>query len=184
MIKKTFYKYSEKSTLKKCELFFNLMNPSPEDILVDAGGGIGEGFNLIWRYFKKVIVIDINPKAIEYVNRKFNNVEGIVGDVCNMPLKDKSVDYLFSNAVIEHIDKNKRFLFANEVRRVTRKGYFITTPNFFFPFEPHYLCPFFQYLPESVKKIVKKYVSLGHFRKGCYEKIDLLTKKRTAKIFS
>jgi len=48
-----------------------------------------------------------------------------------------------SKAVIEHIDKNKRFLFANEVRRFTRKGYFITTTNFFFPFEPNYLCPFF-----------------------------------------
>jgi hypothetical protein len=90
---------------------------------------------------------------------------------------------VFSNAVIEHIDKHKRDLFANEIRRVCKKGYFITTPNFFFPFEPHYLCPFFQYLPEIFKKTLKKYITLGHFRKGCYEKIDLLTKKELQKLF-
>jgi len=100
-----------------------------------------------------------------------------------MSLEDKSIDYVFSNAVIEHIDKHKRDLFANEIRRVCKKGYFITTPNFFFPFEPHYLCPFFTYLPEILKRTLKKYITLGHYRKGYYEKIDLLTKKELQKLF-
>jgi len=38
MFKEIFYKYSEKSRKKKCELFFDLMKPSPNDILLDAGG--------------------------------------------------------------------------------------------------------------------------------------------------
>ena len=120
---------------------------------------------------------------METISREFSHVEGIVGDACDMPLKDKSVDFVFSNAVIEHIDKERRYFFANEIRRVARKGYFITTPNFYFPFKLHYLCPFFQYLPEGFKKFFKKYFSLGHYGKGAYEKIDLLTKKELKTLF-
>ena len=120
---------------------------------------------------------------METISREFSHVEGIVGDACYMPLKEKSVDFVFSNAVIEHIDKKRRALFANEIRRVARKGYFITTPNFWFPFEPHYLCPFFQYLPEKFKKFFKKYFSLGHYGKGAYERIDLLTKRELKSLF-
>lgn len=144
---------------------------------------MGEGFHEIWSYFKETIVIDLNKNAVEFINKKFKNVKAIVGDICNISLDDKSVDFVFSNAVIEHIDKNKRYLFANQVRRIARKGYFITTPNFFFPFEPHYLCPFFQFLPESFKKFLKKYVSLGHYKKGFYEKIDLLTIRELKHLF-
>jgi len=32
MLKKIFYKYSEKSRNKKCELFFDLMKPSPNRV--------------------------------------------------------------------------------------------------------------------------------------------------------
>lgn len=183
MLNKIFYKYSEESRRKKCELFFELMKPSSSDTLLDAGGGTGAGFRDIWNYFKDTTVIDLDSSCIEKIAGEMRNVKAIVGDVCGIALKDKSVDFVFSNAVIEHIDNSRRYLFAKEIKRIARKGYFITTPNYWFPFEPHYLCPFWQYLPEKLKKITKKYLPLGHYGKGSYQRIDLLTVKELKKLF-
>jgi len=120
---------------------------------------------------------------METIPREFSHVEGIVGDVCYMPLKDKSVDFVFSNAVVEHIDKKRRALFANEIKRVGRKGYFITTPNFWFPFEPHYLCPFFQYFPEGFKKLFKKIFPSGTLWERILSENRPFNKKRVKNFF-
>jgi len=183
MFRKIFYHYSERSRKEKVKLFFKLLTPLPDDGLLDAGGGEGTGFREIWNYFNKVVVIDLDRCTMKKVRRELPKIEVIVGDVCNIPLKDKSVDFVFSNAVIEHIDKGKRYLFAKEIKRVSRKGYFITTPNYWFPFEPHYMCPFWQYFPERFKKIFKRYFRIGHFKKGLYKRIDLLTKSELASLF-
>lgn len=119
---------------------------------------------------------------MEAVKREIKHAEVIVSDACNLPLGDKSVDYVFSNALVEHISKERKCLFASEVKRVARKGYFITTPNYYFPYEPHYKMPFWQYLPERIKKGLKKHFAIGHYGKGKYERIDLLSAKELRKL--
>ena len=74
-----------------------------------------------------------------------------VADGCSLPLPDGGVDFVFSNAVIEHLPPRRRATFAQEVRRVAGQGYLVTTPNFWFPFEPHYRLPLVQFLPSSVR---------------------------------
>ena len=101
------------------------MKPGMDDVLLDAGGGTGEGFRQIWSYFKKVVVIDLNKKAMDKVSKETPDAKAGVGDVCAIPLRDKSVDFVFSNAVIEHIDRCRKTAFAKETRRVARKGCFI-----------------------------------------------------------
>lgn len=120
---------------------------------------------------------------MEAVRSKVKHTEVVVGDACNLSLGDKSVDYVFSNAVIEHISKERRYLFASELRRVTRKGYFVVTPNYYFPYEPHYRMPFWQYLPEGVKVGLKKHLAIGCYGKGKYERIDLLSSKELRRLF-
>lgn len=178
-----FEKYSQKSRRKKVEEFFRLMDPIKSDILLDVGGNVGYGFREIWNYFGSIIVIDLNKKAMEVVKREVKHAEVIVGDACNLPLGDKSVDYVFSNALIEHIAEERRYLFASEVKRVARKGYFITTPNYYFPYEPHYKMPFWQYLPEGIKKGLKEHFAVGHYRKGKYGRIGLLSTKELGELF-
>ncbi|MEY5013109.1 MAG: hypothetical protein RLY69_824 [Verrucomicrobiota bacterium] len=77
---------------------------------------------------------------------------------------DASFDIAFSNSVIEHVGDWKRMRsFANEVRRVA-KAYFVQTPNFWFPVEPHCVTPFFHWLPFASRVWLLRRFDLGYWR--------------------
>lgn len=84
----------------------------------------------------------------------------LAGDACNLQqFKDKEFDIVFSNSVIEHLftyENQKKM--AEEVRRVGRY-YYIQTPNYYFPVEPHWLFPFFQFLPFRLKLFLTKNIT-------------------------
>jgi SAM-dependent methyltransferase len=66
------------------------------------------------------------------------------------PFEDKEFDWVFSNAVIEHVgDDAAQLRFVNEMLRVG-KNIFFTTPNKFFPVESHTNALFLHWLPENV----------------------------------
>ena len=68
------------------------------------------------------------------------------------PFADGEFDIIFSNSTLEHvIGPENQKLFAAEVRRVG-KGYFVQTPSIRFPYDPHALLPFFNFLPHTLKK--------------------------------
>lgn len=50
--------------------------------------------------------------------------------------------------MIEHVPHELQPAFVSEVRRVATR-YFVQTPNRYFPIEPHYQLPLFQFLPET-----------------------------------
>jgi hypothetical protein len=68
---------------------------------------------------------------------------------CALPFADRSFDIVFTNSVIEHVgDPAAQRRFADEIRRVGR-GYFVQTPNRWFPVEPHLLTPLIHFLPRT-----------------------------------
>jgi len=134
---------------QKVELFFRLLHPSPEDSLLDVGGSVGMSgeFRPIYEFFSRVTTLNIRPPDSNDRLCRF-----IQGNACAMPFADKSFDWVFSNAVIEHVgDRHLQMMMADEVRRVSRRGYFIATPNWWFPLDPHSMTPFYHWLPESRK---------------------------------
>jgi hypothetical protein len=72
----------------------------------------------------------------------------VAADGCALPFRDQSFDVVFSNSVIEHVgDVATQRRFAREVARVGR-GYWVQTPNRWFPVEQHLLTPFLHWLPK------------------------------------
>jgi len=62
--------------------------------------------------------------------------------------KDGAFDIGFSNAVVEHVagGREGQRRFVGELCRVARRVY-VTTPNRWFPLDPHTLLPFAHWLP-------------------------------------
>lgn len=117
----------------------------------------------------------------------------IVGDACNLiDIKDKSFDMVFSNSVIEHLfTKQNQEQMVKEIERVG-KSYFIQTPNKYFPIEPHWVFPLFQFFPFSLKVFLTQHFSLGHIKKASTEQaaialvneVRLLSKNEFTAMFS
>lgn len=101
----------------------------------------------------------------------------VAGDACSMPqYENGQFDLVHSNSVIEHVGSLGNMVrFAEEVRRVAN-AYYVQTPNFWFPIEPHYAVPFIHWLPDQARLWVFTSMSLGLSRKtdlaGAIRKID------------
>jgi hypothetical protein len=109
------------------------------------------------------------------------NLQLIAADGCALPFESRAFDWVFSNAVIEHVgawEKQKHF--ATEVRRVARKGYFISTPNKFFPLDPHTLLPGYQFLPPRLQRAALR-ISPGYLTE--YGEINLLSARQLQALF-
>lgn len=108
----------------------------------------------------------------------------VVGDGCALPFGNRAFDVVFSNSVIEHVSTFEgQSRFAQEFRRVGRR-YFLQTPNRRFPIEPHYLFPFFQFLPVSVQRWLHTHFDIGTFTRATpYGTIRLMTKAELVQLF-
>jgi SAM-dependent methyltransferase len=74
-----------------------------------------------------------------------------------------SFDVVFSNSVIEYVGAfSDQERMASEVLRVGKR-YYVQTPNRFFPIEPHFLLPGFQFLPRWMKVAMIQRFALGWY---------------------
>jgi SAM-dependent methyltransferase len=98
--------------------------------------------------------------------------------LAGLPFADGEFDLAYCNSVIEHILPADREAFARELRRVAR-GWYIQTPAFSFPIEPHALLPAAHWLPPRVRR---GYWRLG-VAAGDWEQIELLRRAEMTTLF-
>ncbi len=94
-----------------------------------------------------------------------------------LPFADGEFDLVYCSSVIEHVTPPRRAAFAAEIRRVGR-GWFVQTPAYSFPLEPHSLLPFAHWLPVGVRR---PYWRLG--AAGEWEEIELLRRAEMEALF-
>ncbi len=101
----------------------------------------------------------INPKEAEKSAGKFRYLNADATDLSS--LADMSFDFIHSNSVIEHVgDWSKMAAMAANVRRLAPR-YYVQTPNFWFPYEPHFRCLFIHWLPEQLRYRLVRRFALG-----------------------
>ncbi len=92
-------------------------------------------------------------------------------DACDLPahIADGSYDLVFSNAVLEHVGGHvQRMRFAETVHKLANL-HWIQTPYRYFPIEPHWLFPGFQFLPLTARGRLSQYWPLVHTKSTSHE---------------
>jgi hypothetical protein len=138
----------------------------------------------------KITIVNLPGTEVIFDDPVFSFVEG---DGRNLPnFSDNAFDIAHSNSVLEHVgnwEDMRRF--AGEIARVGKK-YFVQTPSFWFPIEPHCMIPFFHWLPLSFRMQLVLRFELGHWKKAAnlreaqqiVESARLLTMKKMQTLFS
>jgi SAM-dependent methyltransferase len=176
--------------LRRMQHFLDLLDATPKPVtLLDVGGSIKfwKVLGLAERDDIEFTILNIVPADDD--DARFRYLAGDARDLSQFD--DGQFDIVFSNSVIEHVggwgDQQRM---AREVRRVGRR-YFVQTPNRYFPIEPHFLFPAFQFLPEPVQVFLLMRFKLGWFPRArtredairYAREIRLLTRREVQQLF-
>jgi len=145
---------------KRFALFRTLVSALARPIrILDVGGeqqfwekmGFAEEANI------EIVLLNVKYLPVDRPNFRF-----VLGDAANMAaFRDGEFDVVFSNSVIEHLgDYARQRRMAEEVRRVGQR-YVLQTPNRHFPVEPHFLFPFFQFMPMRMRVLMLTRFGVG-----------------------
>jgi len=145
---------------RRFELFLNLLDRVPRPLsILDVGGlpNFWERMGFTDQPGIHITLLNIHDEHLAH--RHFTAMIGDATDMSN--IADQAFDVVFSNSVIEHVGcfAQQRKM-AQEVQRVGKR-YFLQTPNYCFPIEPHFLFPGFQWLPLWTRTFLITHFNLG-----------------------
>jgi SAM-dependent methyltransferase len=164
MVHRAAARVSLRSRERKLRRFLDLFQPGPETTVVDVGVtdapfGLGSDgscssdnfFEAMYPWPERITAV--GNTELDRFAAAFPSVTAVRADGRELPFADGAFDLGFSNAVIEHVaggrDGQRQFL--AELCRVSGRV-FVTTPNRWFPVDPHSLLPFVHWLPEGERR--------------------------------
>ena len=145
---------------RRFRLFDQLVGGMPRPLrIIDIGGTTRYWEQRGWAGRDDVTITLVN---LEAEPQRYENILSTAGDATNLSEHaDDAFDIAFSNSVIEHLftlEAQRRM--ADEIRRVA-PAYWVQTPNFWFPVEPHFLVPGWQWLPEGTRASILQRRGVG-----------------------
>jgi ubiquinone/menaquinone biosynthesis C-methylase UbiE len=103
-----------------------LLDPQPEDDVLDAGCGVGDQILLVGPHVKRVTAIDFSPVMVERCRERIgsilDNVSVEVADVTSLPFPDNSFDRAVSIAVLQYLNPEEVEAAISEIKRVLKPG--------------------------------------------------------------
>jgi hypothetical protein len=121
--------------------------------ILDLGGSVEYwrrvGVPFLRRHASRITVLNNVESELRLGAGDEDLFETAVGDACDLTaFRDGEADLVHSNSVVEHVGDWRRMrAFADETRRVGR-SYYVQTPNYWFPIDPHYYrAPLFHWMP-------------------------------------
>jgi SAM-dependent methyltransferase len=184
--KRELKRWSRKSREQKFQLFHSVFQARPEDRVLDVGVSgkffAHYTFEDSYPYPDRITAGTIRFDDLETARRAYPLATYAVFDGCRLPFADQSFDIVFSNAVIEHIvGDNGQIQFAREIIRVG-KSWFVTTPNYWFPLEPHYHLPFIQFMPRALQREYNRLFGTS-IPKGELQDLALVSARELRRLF-
>lgn len=88
--------------------------------VLDAGCGPGIEAEIALSFGHKVIGLDLCPEMLKRFQSKNRNSETILADISSIPLKDNSIDAVFSSCVLLHKNKQEGIKAITEFVRILR----------------------------------------------------------------
>lgn len=145
---------------RRFRLFDQLVGALPRPIrILDIGGTTKYWQQRGWAGQDDVTITLVNLEAEQ---QSFENIIPTSGDATDLcDLADAGFDVAYSNSVIEHLtDLDSQARMAQEVQRVA-SAYWVQTPNFWFPIEPHFLVPGWHWLSEDARVAILQRRGVG-----------------------
>ena len=160
---------AERARARRHERFFALTGLQPGMRVIDVGcGALG----------LRALEPGLDVTGVDLVARPEYPGPFVQADAAQrLPFDDAAFDLAYSSSVVEHVEPEHRAAFAAEVKRVAR-GWFVQTPAWSFPIEPHALLPFAHWLAPTLRR---PYWRLG--AAGSWEDIHLLRRAELAALF-
>jgi hypothetical protein len=156
MLRRAASRVSLRSRERKLRLFVELLRPTAETTVVDVGvtdapfggGSTDNFFEALYPWPDRITAV--GATELDCFAAAFPRVRAVRADGRELPFGDGAFDLGFSNAVVEHVagGREGQRRFVAELCRVARRV-FVTTPNRWFPLDPHTLLPFVHWLPRG-----------------------------------
>ena len=120
---------------------------------------------------------------------RFETLDVVIYDGHTIPYPDGHFDVLICNSVVEHVPPPQRERLSREIRRVS-KYFFVQTPAYGFPVEPHFVFPGLHWLPRPVGRHFVRFglwAILNRPTRGkmdsYFDDVHLLTRREVARLF-
>jgi SAM-dependent methyltransferase len=118
-------------TLLRLDALRELVDPQPDDRIVDLGCAAGALTDFLSGFGATVTGVDASPQAIAKARSLFPQLQFVEADVRKLPFADDSFDKAVAGDLVEHLDDETFRAMLQELRRVLVRGgtLSIYTPN-------------------------------------------------------
>lgn len=144
--------YAWRARERMLQRFLSLYQPGPDTRVLDLGVTpdltLPESNHFEQRYPFPAALTAASIEDVTPLRQRFPEVTLLRIAPGALPFADGAFDLVFCSAVLEHVgNEEQQRRFVAEVLRVG-KGFFLTTPNRWFPLEFHTLLPLLHWLPQ------------------------------------